>query len=268
MVAHGEDLQVAGKALSVDLKPAKSAKNKAQLPRIKAALQGWVLVGVKDESQPLMAALQRFVPLLNQHVPRRKDAKPETPDATNDHPSLTPLKKPGDLPKGSLHWVIRFDPNPKYIEPVDGSKPTPPPSQLHVIAAAQDEYVWLAFAADEASASARLRALLVPSAADTLGANAELRALAPRSVSSFGYATIAAYIGLAGSADSNKEVLASRRLLSMLSTLPSNGSTLIPFWTDSNGTLDGPRAVTLNVRLAPNAIADLLQLAIAGADSR
>ena len=74
--------------------------------------------------------------------------------------------------------------------------------------------------------------------------------------------TLASFVGLSLSAESQQDLVDSRQLLSLLWATAGKGRTEMPLWVTADGGGSTPRRVSLNVRLPPAAIADLLQLAM------
>ena len=264
-LAYGRDLNQAARALdeaaehAADRGP-RSGSGDPALKKAQSQLGAWVLLGIEDDSRAYLQALRdalRFATDKTPH-PRKKSVKQSAPSPSSWYFQEVPLAASGGLPADTLHFVARFEPNPKYL--ASKAKPAAPaPSAYHLIAVADGaQHLWLAVASDEALAFAKLRALLRPEPAKTLGASEELRQLAKQPVAGLGFASLAALNGFGLSADSKDKVRSSRYVLKQLWGLPKRGSTRMPLWITRGKGSAGQRRIAYNVRFTPDAIADLL----------
>jgi len=268
-LAYGQDLTRSAEALDEGAKrlpsgTPKPSKLEPELARVNDQLGGWFLLGLEDDPRVLLDSLRHGLTVGNKPLKRRKDAPPDVPSPSEGRTREAALKNPGALPPGAVHFVYQSRPNKKYVPPADGTKPTPPPATLHLIAVPDGSQLWISAAHDEASASNRLRALLAAEPNKELGADAALRGLATTPPSALGFATIAGFVGLSLSANSPKDLLDSKKTLSNVLFIPGKGETRMPVWVTADGGGATPRRVSLNVRLPPAAIADLLSLAMSG----
>jgi hypothetical protein len=267
--AYGQDLKRAAAALDAPSKPAgaragKGSHDQAKLQHFKEQLDPWFVVGLEDDPNQLLEALRRGIKLGNQDLPPKKGskAKPKPPSPAREQFTEAPLASPSALPAGSVHYVLRTEPNKKYVPPADGSKPAALPSAVHLIAVPEGGQLWLCIAHEEASAVNHLRALLAAPSNQGLGADPTLRGLAQTPPAGLGVATIAGFIGLTLSAKDDSA--GARRALSNLFASPGKGETRMPVWVTATGGGKTPRRVSYHARLPPGAIADLLHFAMAG----
>jgi len=268
--AYGRDLDRAARALNEAAERAsdrgpRSGSADPVLKKAQTQLGGWILVGIEDDSSAYLQALRE---LLHQAADKtkyrkKKAGKPSPPLPSNLDFRELPLPKSAGLPSDTLHLVVRFEPNPRYV--ASKAKPAAPaPSAHHVLVATDGaQHLWLSLAADEALAMDRLRALLRPDPAKTLGASVELRQLAKQPVSGLGFGTLAAVNAFGVSADSKSKVLASQSTLKELWGLPKQGRTRMPVWITRARSDAGRQQVAFNVRLTPDAIGDLLAIFLA-----
>ncbi len=269
-LAYGQDLTRASDALNAAAK-ATSGTSKgvdAALTKAEAALGGWALLGLDDDSRGFVDALRSGLGIARLSFPHRKGAKPSPPSSTTETFGEIPIKPASHLPSGSLHFMVTSKPNPKFVAPHDGSGAVPRMTVHFVIVPDSAQHVWVGIARDEASAIARVQGVLTPDAQKTLGADSELRELAKAPVSGLGYGTLAGLTGMTLSAKSKADMLKSRRSLSGLWALPKQGASHVPFWISRNPSGADERRVALTVRLRPDAIGDVLQNFIGfGSDS-
>lgn len=123
-------------------------------------------------------------------------------------------------------------------------------------------------ACDEATAARRLHALLVAEPNQALGADADLRKLSTPPPSGLGFMTVAGVVGLSLSTNSAKELRSAKDATSNLFLTRGKGQTRMPVWITTSGGASTLRRVSLNVRLPPDTIADLVQMAIAATSHR
>ena len=266
-LAYGRDLNRAARALdeaeghAADRGPRSGSLDPA-LKKAQAQLGAWGLLGIEDDSRAYLQALRdalRFATDKTQY-PRKKSEKPPSPSPSSWYFGEVPLAASAGLPADALHFVVRSEPNPKYL--ASKAKPAAPaPSAYHVIAVPDAaQHLWLAVASDEALALAKLRALLSPEPAKTLGASAELRQLAKQPLAGLGFVTLAALNGFGLTAESKDKVRSSRNVLKQLWGLPKRGSTRMPIWITRAQGSGGQRRIAYDVRFTPDAIADLLAI--------
>jgi len=264
-LAYGVDLDRAARALSEAAERARdrgpgSGSADPALKKAQAELGGWALLGIEDDSRAYLAALRDALRLAadKTQYPRKKGEKPAAPSSSNYEFRELPLPASAGLPPETLHIVLRSKPNPKYLAS-KASPAAPPPRTDHLIVVADAaQHLWLVLSPDEGLALARLRAVLTPEPAKTLGASAELRQLATQGTVGIGFGTLAAVTGLTLSADSKAKVLESRASLKRLWALPKRGSTRLPIWITRTQSAKGERRITVNLRLTPDAISDVL----------
>jgi hypothetical protein len=226
-------------------------------------LGGWFVLGLEDQAGTLLPALRHALLVGSKDWPRRKDAKPDTSSPTAEDIAESPLKSARGLAPGAVHFVRHVRPNPRYVAPADGSKPAPPPSTQHFIAVPEGGQLWISYARDEAAATERLRVLLAAQADKGLGADRELRALAVTPPSALGYLSIAGFVALSLSANSEAEIHKGKQLLSNLLFVPSKGEAHVPVWLNTEGGDGGAtRRVTLTARLPAAVLVDLMDLAM------
>jgi hypothetical protein len=220
------------------------------------------LLGIEDDSRAYLQSLrdaQRFFTDKTQG-PRKKGAKQSAPSPSSWYVGEAPLSASAGLPADALHFVVRSEPNPKYL--ASKAKPAAPaPSAYHLIAVPDSaQHLWLALASNEALALAKLHALLSPEPTKTLGASDDLRQLAKQPLAGLGFASLAALNGFGLSAVSKDQVRTSRDALKQLWGLPKRGGTRMPLWITRAQGGAGQRRTAYNVRFAPDAIADLLAI--------
>jgi len=267
--AYGQDLKHAAAALDAPSKPAsarpgKGGKDQAKLQQFREQLDPWLVIGLEDDPGQLLEALRRGVKLGSQDLPPKKGskAKPKPPSPAHEQFNEAPLASPSALPAGSVHYVLRTEPNKKYVPPADGSKPAAQPSSAHLIAVPEGGQLWICMAHEEVSAVNHLRTLLAAPPNQGFGADPALRGLAATPPAGLGVATIAGFIGLTLS--TKKDAARVRHTLSNLFASPAKGETRMPVWVTATGGGKTPRRVAYHARLPPGAVADLLHFAMAG----
>jgi hypothetical protein len=266
--AYGQDLKHAAAAVDEPPKPShaqsgKHTKEQLKLQQFRDQLNPWFVLGLEDDPSQLLEALRRGVKISTQTLPPKKGGKAKpTPSPAVEHFSEAPLTSPSALPAGAVHYVLRTEPNKKYVPPADGSKPAALPSAVHLIAVPEGGQLWVCVARDEATAVNRLRALLAAPPNQGFGADPTLRGLAATPPAGLGVATIAGFIGLTLS--TKQDYGDARRALSNLFASPAKGETRMPVWVTATGGGKTPRRIAYHARLPPGAIADLLHFAVAG----
>ena len=274
-IACGRDLDRAARVLNEaadhasDRGPRSGSADPA-LIKAQGRLGGWALIGIEDDSRAYLQSLREALHFAQDKTPypRKKGAQPDAPSASKDTFRELPVPASVGLPADALHLLVRTEPNPKYL--AAKAKPAPPAASAYHVFAVPDaaQHLWFAISPDEALALARLHAVLSPVPAQTLGANEELRQLAKEPLAGLGFGSLAGLGGLTLSADSKASVLDSRRTLKQLWALPKRGTTRLPIWIHRVQSAAGQRRVAVNLRLAPDAIGDLLALLLAnGSDS-
>ena len=268
-IAYGRDLDRAATVLSEAAERARDRGPNAggadpALKKAQARLGGWVLFGIEDDSQAYLQALRQALLLAADKTkyPRKNGASgPSSPSpagASRYYLTERPLKPESGLPPEALHVVARSEPNPKY-RASKTKQPAPAPSTYHLVAVPNAaRHLWLAISPDEGLALARARAVLAPDPAKTLGASDELRQLAKRPLAGIGFCTLAGLTSLGLSAESKADVLASKQTLKELGTLPKRGATRMPIWITRAQLAKGERRISVNLRLTPDAIGDVL----------
>lgn len=211
----------------------------------------WYLVGIEQDATEYTAAVRELVRQAKREFPVRKGA---TKDDAPPEPTLTEIslvsESPASLPQGSLHLLLGERAHPDAVASADDVSHEPATdSHVHVFVVPDAQRVWLAWAADDATALARARGVLRGDHR-TLHAVQELADRSERAEVGIGFTTLRGVIGL--TADDHAPRIAA---------LPNRGATPIPLWFQrrTEGAGDS-RGITLRLAgsLHPDVVMDAM----------
>lgn len=214
-LAYGLDLDRARVALDG------FEQGRASLERTRRAFAGWLLIELPESPDRWRNGIRALLQADARATARVRKAgsavQSTAPDQRPDRYDIatreTPIRAADRLPKGSLHVVSRYTPNPRY-SPVEEDDPPPGIAhEWHVFVAPDGDHTWVSSSDDEALARKKLRAVLAAGSPGTLDEAPELARLEQADASVAGFFSIGGLASWFAMADSRQELEESRLLL-------------------------------------------------------
>jgi hypothetical protein len=203
--AQGIDLERAERTLDA------YTRKKATLVQTQRALSPWTLVHLAEPLERWRSALDALDQADDRSDARNKAKGVQKPGAEHERRYQRTTKEvrvtgADRLPKGSVHWVTTYTPNPRYTV----SKPGDPPAGIrhtaHVFLVPSDGGVWFGFGDDDAVVKDKLRTVTGTATTPRLDSNAALARLRQGKNIGFGFFTTGLMHGWSLDGDSDEEV--------------------------------------------------------------